>query len=108
MPATWAAYGAGGDVNDVHDAIMGAARYLSANNGAADIDGALYRYNHSDNYVRGVRLYADLLVEHPGAYDAIYLWGIWYTTDQGDLYLPVGYAEAARVPVADYLARTQG
>jgi membrane-bound lytic murein transglycosylase B len=106
MPATWAAYGGGGDINDTHDAIMGAARYLAANNGAVDIDNALYHYNHSAHYVAGVRLYADLIAEHPGAFLAYYLWGVWYATAQGDIYLPVGYEEPAPVPVADYLART--
>jgi membrane-bound lytic murein transglycosylase B len=105
MPATWEAYGGGGDVNDVRDAIMGAARYLAANGGASDIDHALFRYNHSDHYVLGVRLYADLIAEHPRAFLAYYHWGIWYVTDHGDIYLPVGYAEPAPVPVADYLAR---
>ena len=105
MPATWAAYGGGGDITDTHDSIMGAARYLAANNGATDIGNALYRYNHSDHYVLGVQLYAELIVEHPGAFLAFYHWGIWYTTDQGDLYLPVGYEEHAPVPVGDYLAR---
>jgi len=105
MPATWAAYGGGGDVNDTQDAIMGAARYLAANNGATDIDNALFRYNHSDHYVAGVRLYADLLVEHPRAFLAFYHWGIWYASDHGDLYLPVGYDEAVSVPVSEYVAR---
>ena len=105
MPATWAAYGAGGDINDPHDAIMGAARYLAANNGATDIANALYRYNHSDHYVTGVRLYADLIAEHPRAFLAFYHWGVWYATDHGDLYLPVGYEESAPVPVSDYVAR---
>lgn len=105
MPATWAAYGGGGDINDPHDAIMGAARYLAANNGATDIDGALYRYNHSTRYVLGVRLYADLIAEHPRAFLGYHAWGIWYTTELGDIYLPVGYAEPTAVPVADYLAR---
>ena len=105
LPATWAAYGAGGDIEDTHDAIMGAARYLAANNGAADIDHALYRYNHSHRYVRGVRFYADLIVEHPRAFLAYYHWGIWYLSDQGEEYLPVGYDEAAPVPVQEYRAR---
>lgn len=105
MPATWEAYGGGGDINDTHDAIMGAARYLAANGGASDIDNALYHYNHSDHYVRGVRLYADLVDEHPRAFLAYYHWGIWYVTELGEVYLPVGYAEPAPVPVADYLAR---
>ncbi|MGH9275503.1 MAG: transglycosylase SLT domain-containing protein [Acidimicrobiales bacterium] len=105
MPATWAAYGGGGDINDTHDAIMGAARYLAANNGATDIDNALYRYSHSDHYVAGVRLYADLMAEHPRAFVAYYHWGVWYATAHGDIYLPVGYEEPAPVPVTDYLAR---
>jgi len=105
MPATWDAYGAGGDVNDGHDAIMGAGRYLAANNGATDIDHALYRYNHSDHYVRGVRRYAELLREHPQAFLAYYRWGIWYLTELGEIYLPVGYDEPTPVPVEDYLAR---
>lgn len=106
MPATWAAYGAGGDINDPHDAIMGAARYLAANNGVADIDQALYRYNHNDHYVLGVRLYADLIAASPRAFLAYYHWGIWYVTDQGDIYLPVGYSEPSPVPVEEYLARS--
>lgn len=105
MPATWAAYGGGGDINDPHDAIMGAARYLAANNGAVDIGHALYRYNHSDQYVLGVRIYADLIAEHPRAFLAYYHWGVWYTTERGDVYLPVGYQEMAPVPVDEYLAR---
>jgi soluble lytic murein transglycosylase-like protein len=105
MPATWEAYGGGGDINNAHDAIMGAGRYLAANNGATDIDNALFRYNHSDHYVSGVKLYADLMNEHPGAFAAFYHWGVWYYSDHGDIYLPVGYEELAPVPVADYLAR---
>jgi len=105
MPATWAAYGAGGDINDPRDAIMGAARYLAANNGAVDIDNALFRYNHSHRYVRGVKLYADLIAEHPRGFLGYYHWGVWYLTDQGDEYLPVGYEESAPVPIADYRAR---
>jgi soluble lytic murein transglycosylase-like protein len=102
MPATWAAYGAGGDINDTRDAIMGAARYLAANNGATDIDNALFHYNRSHRYVRGVRLYADVIAEHPRAFLGYYHWGIWYLSDQGDVYLPVGYEQAEPIPVADY------
>lgn len=105
MPATWDAYGAGGDVNDARDAIFGAARYLAANNGADDMAHALYRYNHSDRYVRGVQLYAELIAEHPRSFLGFYHWGVWYLTELGEVYLPVGYHETAPVPVADYLAR---
>lgn len=103
MPATWAAYGAGGDVNDHRDAIMGAARYLAANNGAQDIDHALYRYNHSERYVRGVKLYADLAAEHPRAWFGLYHWGVWYLSDAGEVYLPVGYHATEPIPAAEYL-----
>jgi membrane-bound lytic murein transglycosylase B len=102
LPATWEAYGAGGDINDTGDAVSGAARYLAANGGATDIGPALYRYNHSNRYVRGERFYADLIAEHPRAFLAYYHWGIWYVTDQGDVHLPVGYDEPAPVPVADH------
>ena len=104
MPATWEAYGAGGDVNDHRDAIMGAARYLAANNGAQDIDHALYRYNHSERYVRGVKLYADLVAEHPRAWLGLYHWGVWYLSEAGEVYLPVGYHATEPIPAAEYLA----
>lgn len=104
MPATWEAYGAGGDVNDHRDAIMGAARYLAANNGAQDIDHALYRYNHSQRYVRGVKLYADLVAEHPRAWLGLYHWGVWYLSEAGEVYLPVGFHATEPIPAAEYLA----
>lgn len=105
MPATWDAYGAGGDVHDTRDAIFGAARYLAANDGGADLAHALYRYNHSERYVRGVQLYAELIAEHPRAFLGFYHWGVWYLTELGEVFLPVGYHETAPVAVADYLAR---
>ncbi|MFL6206766.1 MAG: transglycosylase SLT domain-containing protein [Acidimicrobiales bacterium] len=102
MPATWEAYGGGGDINDTKDAISAAARYLAANGGARDIAGALYRYNHSNRYVVGVQVYADLIAEHPRAFLGFYYWGVWYLTDRGDVYLPVGYEQGAPIPVSEY------
>jgi membrane-bound lytic murein transglycosylase B len=58
MPATWAAYGLGGDVQDPRDAILGAANYLHANGAPADDAGALYHYNPSPLYVDAVQRYA--------------------------------------------------
>ncbi|MDP1819666.1 MAG: lytic transglycosylase domain-containing protein [Acidimicrobiales bacterium] len=95
LPTTWAAYGNGGDINDTSDAIMAAARYLEANGGRTDLARALWNYNHSDHYVRGVTLYAELIGEHPQGFRAFYHWGIWYLTANGDVYLPVGYDGAA-------------
>src|SRR6266511_3699241 len=58
LPSTWRRYGAGGDVDSVHDAILAAARLLRANGAPADMAGALYAYNHSPLYVRAVTAYA--------------------------------------------------
>src|SRR5438876_9676557 len=58
MPATWRAYGLGGDVHDPADAILGAANYLHANDAAHDLRGALYHYNPSHAYADAVLRYA--------------------------------------------------
>jgi membrane-bound lytic murein transglycosylase B len=93
LPSTWAAYGLGGDIEDTHDAIVGAASYLAANGGATDMANALRHYNHSDRYVRAVTTYAQILAADPLALRALYHWGVWYRTVDGDVYLPVGYPE---------------
>jgi membrane-bound lytic murein transglycosylase B len=103
MPSTWAAYGEG-DVNDPRQAILAAARYLQANGAPGDMAGALWNYNHSNHYVRGVQLYADLIAEHPGAFAGFYNWGVWYWTTQGDLFLPIGYEATESIPVDQYTA----
>lgn len=51
LPATWAAYGNGGDPYDYHDALPAMARYLCANGGPEDLRRALFAYNHADWYV---------------------------------------------------------
>jgi hypothetical protein len=104
MPATWDAFGEG-DIDDPRDSIRAAARYLSHSGYAHDLDRALFAYNRSNRYVRGVRHYADLMIEDPRAFDALYHWGILYRTVHGDVYLPVGYAEPERIPALEYLAR---
>ena len=54
--------------------------------------------------MRGVRLYADLLAEHPRAFLGFYHWGVWYLTSQGEVYLPVGYEQPEPIAVSSYLA----
>lgn len=109
MPATWAAFGDGGDVNDYRDAIMGAARYLAHNGGGrGEIDNALWNYNHSDRYVRGVKHYASVMEQDPNAYRGYHQWEIVYLSTMGDVWLPVGYESEARVPVAEHLGRNPG
>ena len=51
LPASWAAYGRGGDPYDFRDAIPAMARYLADHGAPADVAGALYAYNHSWSYV---------------------------------------------------------
>jgi hypothetical protein len=54
MPATWANYGAGGDVCDPADAIPAAARYLVASGAPGDYHAAILSYNHSEAYYESV------------------------------------------------------
>ena len=51
MPASWAAFGQGGDPYDYRDVIPAMARYLVAAGAPADIPNAVYAYNHSWEYV---------------------------------------------------------
>ena len=103
LPSTWDVYGEG-SIDDPHAAILAAGRLLAANGAPGDMDAALFSYNHDDRYVRAVSRYADLIVEHPGAYAGFHAWGIWYWTTAGDIYLPVGWESADRVPVDQYVA----
>jgi soluble lytic murein transglycosylase-like protein len=75
-PATWKAYGLGGDVSDPHDAILGAANYLAANRGATDARRALYHYNHSSLYVDAVIRYARRMRSDRHAFFAYYNWRV--------------------------------
>lgn len=108
LPSTWEAYGMGGDVNDPHDAILGAANYLAANGGAdgteEGLDHALFRYNNAQHYVRGVRRIAEVLQAEPVTLRAFHAWEVVYLTVVGDVVLEPGYEATERIPVADYLA----
>jgi len=104
LPATFAAYGQGGDIHSPHDSIMAAGRYLAANNFANDRDHALYRYNHANQYVRAVDQYAALIAGDPAAFAGYYRWDVYCRTTAGDVLLPIGYAAASPIPAADYVA----
>jgi membrane-bound lytic murein transglycosylase B len=104
IPSTWAAYGKG-DIEDPHDAILGAARYLAANGGdtGAGIEGALYRYNNHSGYVAGILAYASVLERDPRAINTLVDWQIIFLSTIGDVWLPVGYRETHPVPVRRYV-----
>jgi membrane-bound lytic murein transglycosylase B len=74
MPATWSAYGAGGDVNNPKDAIDAAARYLFLSGARKNMDSAIYAYNHDLDYVAAVDYYADVIRHDPGWLDRLYYW----------------------------------
>jgi membrane-bound lytic murein transglycosylase B len=103
IPATWARYGNGGDINDPHDAILAAARLLHDNGFARDPSGALYHYNNSSAYVRGVTLYARVMQRRPRAYLGYHQWPVYYLTRHGSVLLPEGYAQRKPIPVKEWL-----
>jgi hypothetical protein len=81
--STWEAYGMGGDVNDPHDAIMGAANYLSASGAPGDLTGALHAYNPSDLYVRAVLAYAGRIRRDRTAFLSYYSWQVFVRLPDG-------------------------
>jgi len=74
LPGTWAAFGAGGDVNDPHDAILGAARYLVHNGAPADMRNAVWHYNNSFDYVDSVQSFASAYRSDSTWLDRMYYW----------------------------------
>jgi membrane-bound lytic murein transglycosylase B len=103
LPATFAAYGDGGDIQSPRDSIMAAGRYLATNGFANDRDQAIRQYNHSDPYVQAVNQYAAVLAANPAAFAGYYRWDVYYFTTAGDVLLPIGYAATSPIPVGDYL-----
>ncbi len=87
IPSTWAAYGAGGDINSYHDSIHAAARMLKANGAPGNMDNALFRYNPSNRYVRAITAYADQMKSDERAYLGYYNWQVYYFST----WLPEGY-----------------
>jgi soluble lytic murein transglycosylase-like protein len=85
MPATWRAYGLGGDVHDPHDAILGAANYLHANGAPRDLRRALYHYNPSSAYVDAVLRYARRIGADRRAFYELYCWQVFVRTARGDV-----------------------
>jgi membrane-bound lytic murein transglycosylase B len=83
LPATWRAYGMGGDIDDPRDAILAAANYLSRSGAPADLDGALFAYNHSTSYVRAIRRFAARMRADERAFLTYYAWQVFVRTPSG-------------------------
>ncbi len=106
IPSTWAIYGRG-DINSVRDSILAAGRFLQ-DQGFTEPGGhaeALYRYNNSTAYVRGVTLLAELMERRPRAFAGYYHWQIYYLTTKGSILLPEGYEATRPIPVERWLER---
>lgn len=86
MPATWDVYGRG-DIWDPHDAIVAAARYLSASGAPERMNDALFAYNRSDAYVRAIRVYAAEIAKRPHNFYSYYFWQVFVRTTEGDVQL---------------------
>lgn len=83
MPATWRAYGLGGDVRDVRDAILGAANYLRASGARTDLRRALWRYNHSRRCVDAVATFAAQMRRDPTFFFQYHAWQVYVKTKAG-------------------------
>lgn len=84
MPATWDAYGRG-NINDPHDSILAAGRYLRANGAPGDMRSALYSYNPSSYYVKAIQAYARAIKAHPDDFYVYYYWQVFVRTTNGDV-----------------------
>jgi membrane-bound lytic murein transglycosylase B len=83
LPATWRAYGMGGDVDDPHDAILGAANYLHASGAPGSYRRALYSYNPSRLYVDAVLRYASAIRRSFRTYYVLHGWEVFVRTSSG-------------------------
>lgn len=94
IPSTWDAYGEG-DIEDPHDAIRAAARYLADHGAPEDVDSALYAYNRSDRYVQAVKDHAAVIRDDLRAYHAYHAWQVYYRLESGDVVLEEGFDNTA-------------
>jgi membrane-bound lytic murein transglycosylase B len=83
LPSTWRRYGLGGDIDDPHDAILGAANLLHASGAPRRLDDALFAYNHSRAYVRAIRRFARRMAADERAFLTFYAWQVFVRTPSG-------------------------
>ena len=74
IPSSWRIYGLGGNVDDPHDAVIGAANLLSHAGAPASYGRALYSYNASTLYVDAVQRYARLIAADRQTLFLLYSW----------------------------------
>lgn len=103
LPTTWEEV-SDGDIDDPHDAIPAAARYLVRRGGPDDMHDALWGYNNSNSYVAAVTHYANLFRDDHRSFLATHAWEIHYSAAIGDLWFPVGYRREEPVPATEHVA----
>jgi soluble lytic murein transglycosylase-like protein len=74
LPSTWTNYGQGGNINDPHDAILAAARYLMHYGAPYNMRLAIWHYNLDYDYVDSVESFARAFRTDPGWLDRMYYW----------------------------------
>ena len=74
LPGTWANWGQGGNINDPHDAILAAARYLVHYGAPGDMRTAIFHYNLDYDYVDAVEFFARAIRADPTWLDRLYYW----------------------------------
>ncbi|TMC70102.1 MAG: lytic transglycosylase domain-containing protein [Chloroflexi bacterium] len=74
LPGTWANYGEGGDINDPHDSILAAARFLVHYGAPGNMKQAIYHYNLDNNYVGSVESFARAYRADASWLDRMYYW----------------------------------
>jgi Transglycosylase SLT domain len=83
LPATWRAYGMGGDIDEPRDAILAAANYLHRSGAPQELDRALFAYNHSTSYVRAIRRFARRMSADERSFLTYYAWQVFVRTPAG-------------------------
>jgi membrane-bound lytic murein transglycosylase B len=83
LPATWRAYGLGGDVHEPRDAILGAANYLRASGAPRNLRAALFAYNRSTRYVDAVVRFSDQMKRDRRIFFAYHAWQVFVKTPSG-------------------------
>jgi hypothetical protein len=87
LPATWDAYGGGGNIMDPHDSVIGAARYLNASGAPERMRDALFAYNPTEPYVNAIQIYARQIARDETSFYAYYFWQVFVSTEKGDVQL---------------------
>ena len=102
LPTTWATCCVG-DIENPHDAILGAATYLVSEGAPGDMHAALFGYNPNEGYVGAVTAYASNLMADPLAYRGYHAWEVYVASTIGTVHLPLGYTSTTPVDVVEYV-----